>query len=154
MNLHPVDVRRELRQGVQRRFDLAPVVIFLPITREFAHRRELHALRCICHRFQLRPLCRGDPPAEVRQRFVGHGHGTGRIDESAAVAVAAAAPGARGHGRLRNGLDAACRRIRRFGGSGGRRKKDCDRSDQGGGRNAMAPSNRRVESGHDHSPSL
>jgi hypothetical protein len=72
MNLHPVDVRRELRQGVQRRFDLGPVVIFLPITREFAHRRELHALRCICHRFQLRPLCRGDPPAEVRQRFVGH----------------------------------------------------------------------------------
>ena len=72
MNLHPVDVRLELRQGVQRRFDLAPVVIFLPITREFAHRRELHALRCICHRFLLRPLCRGDPPAEVRQRFVGH----------------------------------------------------------------------------------
>jgi len=71
MNLHPVDVRRELRRGVQRRFDLAPVVIFLPITREFAHRRELHALRCICHRFLLRPLCRGDPPPEVRQRFVG-----------------------------------------------------------------------------------
>ena len=96
MNLHPVDVRRELRQGVQRRFDLAPVVIFLPMTREFAHRRELHALRCICHRFLLRPLCRGDPPAEVRQRFVGRTDAriwNGRIDVSAAVAVAAAAPG-------------------------------------------------------------
>ena len=134
MNLHPVDVRRELRQGVQRRFDLAPVVIFLPITREFAHRRELHALRCICHRFLLRPLCRGDPPAEVRQRFVGH------TDMERADRRVRCGRGCCGRaGARRNGLDAACRRIRRFGGSGGRRKKDSDRSDQGGGRNAMAP---------------
>lgn len=132
MNLHPVDVRRELRQGFQRRFDLAPVVIFLPITRKFAHRRELHALRCICHRFLLRPLCRGDPPAEVRQRFVGHTD-MERADRRVRCGRGCCSrAGARVHGRLRNGLDAACRRIRRFGGSGGRRKKDSDRSDQGG----------------------
>ena len=95
MNLHPVDVRRELRQGVQRRFDLAPVVIFLPITREFAHRRELHALRCICHRFQLRPLCRGDPPAEVRQRFVGH---TDMERGGSTSPLRSAAPGLEGTG--------------------------------------------------------
>ena len=30
---------------------LAPVVICRPIVRELLHRRELHALRCVCDRF-------------------------------------------------------------------------------------------------------
>ena len=61
----------ELRQGVQPRFDLAPVVVGLPIARELAHRRELHALRRIGDRLALGPLRRGDTPAQVRERFVG-----------------------------------------------------------------------------------
>jgi len=68
MNIEPVDARRELWQGVQPRFDFTPVVILLPIEREFAHCRELHALR---YRFPLRPQCRADAPAEVADRRVG-----------------------------------------------------------------------------------
>ena len=71
MNVQPVDIGRELRQGVEPRFDLAPVVIGLPIARQFAHCRELHALRCIRHQFLRWPLRRGDPPAQVRNRLIG-----------------------------------------------------------------------------------
>ena len=47
MNVDPIDLGHELRQGVQLRLALAPVVIGRPIAREFLHRRELHALRLI-----------------------------------------------------------------------------------------------------------
>ncbi len=40
----------ELRQGVEPRFDLAPVVVcFAQYSASFSHRRELHALRGIRH---------------------------------------------------------------------------------------------------------
>ena len=55
------------------RLAFAPVVFGRPVAREFLHRRELHALRCIRDRFPLRPLCRVDPPAqfgEVRFRNI------------------------------------------------------------------------------------
>src|SRR5580704_17897478 len=71
MNIEPVDVRRKLRQDVQPRFDLAPVVIRLPIAREFTHRRELHSLSGIRYRFPLGPPRRADPPAEVNNRRFG-----------------------------------------------------------------------------------
>src|SRR5260370_39216785 len=71
MNIEPVDVRRELRQGVQPRFDLAPVVIRLPITCECSHPRELHSLSCMRYLFPLGPLRRADPPAEGNNRRVG-----------------------------------------------------------------------------------
>ena len=44
-----------------------PVVIRLPIAREFAHRRELRAL----DRFPLRPLRRCDPPAQTSESVIG-----------------------------------------------------------------------------------
>ena len=47
MNVEPVDLGDELRQGVELRLALAPVVIGRPIARELLHRRELHALRFI-----------------------------------------------------------------------------------------------------------
>jgi hypothetical protein len=53
------------------RFDFTPVVILLLIEREFAHCRELHALRYIRYRFPLRSQCRADAPAEVADRRVG-----------------------------------------------------------------------------------
>ena len=65
MNVEPVDLGDELRQGFQLRLALAPVVICRPIVRELLHRRELHALRCIRDRFPFGPPCRGDAPAEV-----------------------------------------------------------------------------------------
>ena len=65
MNVQPVDLGDELRQGVQPRLDLAPVVVRPPIARELLHRRELHALRFIVHRLAFGPLCRVDAPAEI-----------------------------------------------------------------------------------------
>jgi hypothetical protein len=44
MNVQPIDHRHELRQGVQFRFDFAPIVFCRLIVHEFLHRRELHAL--------------------------------------------------------------------------------------------------------------
>ena len=67
MNVQPIDLGHELRQGVQFRLDLAPVVICRPIARECLNRRELHALRCIRDRFPFRPLCRVDAPAQFGQ---------------------------------------------------------------------------------------
>jgi hypothetical protein len=45
MNVQAIDFGLELRQGVQFRLALSPVVICRPITREVLDRRELHALR-------------------------------------------------------------------------------------------------------------
>jgi len=47
MNVEPVDLGHEVRQGVQLRLALAPVVIFRPITRKFLKHREGDALRII-----------------------------------------------------------------------------------------------------------
>jgi hypothetical protein len=51
VNVHAVDHRHELGQRVQPGLELAPVVTRLPLAREFAHRRKLHALRHIVHQF-------------------------------------------------------------------------------------------------------
>ena len=64
MNVQPIDLGHELRQGVQFRLALAPIVICRPIAREFLHRRERHALRFIRDRFPVRPPCRVDAPAQ------------------------------------------------------------------------------------------
>src|SRR5438132_4875968 len=69
MNVEPIDLGDEMRQGVQFRLDLAPVVICPPIAREFLHRRKLHALRWILDRFPLRPLCRAYAPAQIDERL-------------------------------------------------------------------------------------
>ena len=45
VNVQPIDLGDELRQGVQFRLALAPVVFRRPIARELLNRRELHALR-------------------------------------------------------------------------------------------------------------
>ncbi len=65
MNVEPINRGDELRQGVQPRFHLAPVVIGRPIVRELLHRRELDALSRITDRLPLRPFSRDDPPTEV-----------------------------------------------------------------------------------------
>ena len=44
VNVQPVDLRDELRQGVQFRLDLAPVLLRRPIVRERLDRREMHSL--------------------------------------------------------------------------------------------------------------
>src|SRR5713101_1512739 len=67
MNVQPIDLGYELRQGVQFRLDLAPVVICRPIARQRLNRRELYSLGCICNRFSFRPLRRLDAPAQFGQ---------------------------------------------------------------------------------------
>ena len=64
MNVEPIDLGDELRQGVQLRLHFAPVVVCRPIAREFPHRRELHALRLIRDRLPFGPSRGGDAPAE------------------------------------------------------------------------------------------
>ena len=59
----------KLRQGVQFRLALAPVVICRPIARERLHRRELHALRCICDRFPFRPPGRRHTSAQINEQL-------------------------------------------------------------------------------------
>jgi hypothetical protein len=44
MDVEAVELGRVLRQRVQLRLDLAPVVLGCPVGREVLHRRELHAL--------------------------------------------------------------------------------------------------------------
>ena len=55
VNVEPIDLGDELRQGVQLRLALAPVVVRRPIARELLNRRERHALRLICDGLLLGP---------------------------------------------------------------------------------------------------
>ena len=47
VDVQPVDLGHEVRQGVQLRLAPAPVVLRRPVAREFVHHRQLHALRMI-----------------------------------------------------------------------------------------------------------
>ena len=64
VDVEPVDLGDELRQGVQLRLALAPVVVRRPVARELLHRRELHALR----RDRRRSPCSGQRVAAMRRR--------------------------------------------------------------------------------------
>src|SRR5260370_24614391 len=64
MNVQSVDLGDELRQGVEFRLDLAPVILCRPIARELLYGRELHALRRIRDRFSFRPLGGVDASAQ------------------------------------------------------------------------------------------
>jgi hypothetical protein len=55
MNVEPVDLGHEVRQGVQVGLAPAPVVICCPVPREFLNHREGNALRIIGDRFPLGP---------------------------------------------------------------------------------------------------
>ena len=61
----PVDLGRELRQRVQLRLRLAPVVVGRPIARERLQRLQLYALRPVLDKLLARPTCRCDPAAEL-----------------------------------------------------------------------------------------
>src|SRR5687767_3127076 len=55
MDVEPVDLGGEVREGVQPRLALAPVVLGRPIAREVLHERERHALRVILDGLLLGP---------------------------------------------------------------------------------------------------
>jgi hypothetical protein len=67
-----VDLGRELRQRVQFRLAVAPVVAAAPVRNQVLDRRQLHTLRPICDGL-LAGSARGrDTPLEVGQVFVRH----------------------------------------------------------------------------------
>ena len=70
VNVDAIDFGGELRQGVELRLDLAPVVICRPVAGEFLYRRELHALRLIGDDFLVRPSSRRDAAFQVCERLV------------------------------------------------------------------------------------
>src|ERR687897_3777901 len=65
MNVEPIDLGHELRQGVELLLDLAPIVICGPIACEFPHRRKRHALGLICNGLLFGPLRGRDAATEV-----------------------------------------------------------------------------------------
>ena len=70
VNVDPIDPGDELRQGIEFRLALAPVVLGLPVAREFLNRCELHALRLIRDDFPFGPPCRRDAAFQVSERLV------------------------------------------------------------------------------------
>src|SRR5689334_17413230 len=77
MNVEPVDVRNEVRHGVEPRFDLAPVVLSGPVMRQFLHGGERHTLREIGDCFSLRQARGPDASAQILEVGVGDLHAEG-----------------------------------------------------------------------------
>ena len=65
VDVHPIKFSLELRESVQSRLALAPVVVRRPIARERLHRRQLHALRPIGDELLVGQAGGGDAPAQV-----------------------------------------------------------------------------------------
>ena len=74
VDVHSVDLGDEVRQRLQPRLDLAPVVVRRPVASECLHRRELHALGPVAHDLALRPPHGGDPTTEVVEDVLRHVH--------------------------------------------------------------------------------
>ena len=70
MNVESVDLRHELRQRIQSRFDFSPVIIGTPVTDDFLEFPELIALRAITDRFFVRPAGRCDASPEIDELLV------------------------------------------------------------------------------------
>jgi len=70
VDVEPVDLGRELRQGVQPCLARAPVVVVTPVRDERRQRRELHALRVISYELRAGPACFSDATMEVVERIV------------------------------------------------------------------------------------
>src|SRR5262245_23260423 len=71
VNVHAVDPCHELRQSIELRFDLSPVVVSSPITHQLLEVCELYALRPVIDRLSVGPSRGGNAPAEVNEVFLG-----------------------------------------------------------------------------------
>ncbi len=98
MNVQPVDLGEEIRQGVYLRLAFAPVVLCRPILCELLHRRELHALCVARNLFAVGPFGLRDAFLQIDKlilrsfvmeradRGIGRGHlvlplgGAGRVE--------------------------------------------------------------------------
>src|SRR3954451_8264267 len=71
VDLDPVDLGRELRERVELRLALAPVVVGRPIARELLQRCQLHALRPICDELLAWPPRGRDASTQVLELRLG-----------------------------------------------------------------------------------
>src|SRR6478735_8454592 len=72
MNVQAIDRRDEVREGLESRLALAPIVFLRPVARERLNRRELYALRLICDGLLVGPARGRDARAQILQfRFGG-----------------------------------------------------------------------------------
>jgi hypothetical protein len=58
VNVHPIDVGHELRQGIQLRFGLTPVVAAAPVPNQPLELGQLRTLRLIGDSLLVGPACR------------------------------------------------------------------------------------------------
>src|SRR5918995_2077678 len=65
VDVQPIDLGDEVRQSLQPRLALAPVVLCRPVARERLHRRQPRALRLIFDGLLLGPARRRDAATEV-----------------------------------------------------------------------------------------
>src|SRR5262249_18266085 len=77
MNVQPINAGDELRQRIQLRFRLPPVVIGRPIARELLHGRQRHALRLVGDSLLLGPLRGRNAPSKVIELGLGGVEGEG-----------------------------------------------------------------------------
>src|SRR5271169_3869782 len=77
MNVQPVDLGDELREGVQFCLALSPVVSGRPIAGKFPHCRKLHALRLICDSLLFGPLRGRNAPAKLIELGLRYADGEG-----------------------------------------------------------------------------
>ena len=67
VDVHAVDLGRELRQRIQLRLGPAPVVLRRPVARECLNRRRLHPLGAVADELLAGPPRRFDAAAEIGQ---------------------------------------------------------------------------------------
>ena len=67
VDVHPVDLGRELRERIQPRLARAPVVIGSPVANKRPNRRQLHALRPIGDELAGRPARRRKAAAQLSE---------------------------------------------------------------------------------------
>src|SRR5829696_7409847 len=69
VNVEPVDRGDKLRQGIQLRLGLPPVVVRPPIADKVLHLCQLRPLRAITDCFLVRPASGSDPLTEVNEHI-------------------------------------------------------------------------------------
>ena len=79
VDVEPVDLGDEVREGVQPRLALAPVVLGRPVASEVLHECERHALRVVLDGLLLGESRRGDARPQVLEIRLGNSTVNGRI---------------------------------------------------------------------------
>src|SRR5271165_3695684 len=74
MDVQAIDLRDEVREGVQLGLALGPVVVGAPVARELLNRRERHTLRIVRNRLPLGPPRGEYASAQLAELGLGKAH--------------------------------------------------------------------------------